>query len=224
VGVEVARGAPELGAERHHVRLEKLFLQTFDEDEDLLSQACGGRRLAVGSRQHGHLAPAIRHAAQPIEHLHQGRADHPMPGVAHHGRHGGVVDVLARKAEMDELPLRRQPQSFETLLEKVFHRLDIVVGDGLDLLNPPGVIDPEFFNDAPETGEMLGGDAFQRRQRDLAQGDEVLHFHPQSITDQGTLAEIVAQGERRAAVAPVDGGDGGQGSRFRSHLNILLGA
>jgi hypothetical protein len=69
VGVEVARGAPELGRPGDAPDLFHLAFQTVHENEELLAQAGGGGRLAVGARQHGHRFPVLGHLREGVHDL-----------------------------------------------------------------------------------------------------------------------------------------------------------
>ena len=54
---------------------------------------------------------------------------------------------------MDKLFERREPQGVEALLDKIFHGLDVVVGDAFDLLDTAGIIKREV---AVDVAQRLG--------------------------------------------------------------------
>ena len=113
---------------------------------------------------------------------------------------------------MDELADRLQlGVALDLLLQEVLDRLHVVIGGALDVLDAVRVLDREAGDDALEDvpgvlaeGRHLG-DAGVRGQR-LQPAD----FHQDAVPDQPVLAEDGAQVERLAAIAAVDGGDGGE--------------
>ena len=68
--------------------------------------------------------------------VHQ-RQQHLPPALAQHQGVGQVVDVLGGAGEVDEFADRLQlGVAGDLLLEEVLHRLDVVVGGALDVLDP----------------------------------------------------------------------------------------
>ena len=185
VGVEVARGAAKLAAELHGVQCLHLAAQTVGKHHDLLAQAGGRCRLAVGLGQHGYVIPLLGPLLQMVNHLHHGGAVEGGHGVDDAHGHRGVVDVLRCEAKVDILLVLSQPESVKLLLEEVLHSLDVVVGDRLYLLDATGVVNREVLVDGAQGGEDGVVHRRQRRQGYLAQGDKVLHLYLDAVADEG---------------------------------------
>ena len=111
----------------------------------------------------------------------------------------------------------------DPLLEEVLHRLDVVVGGALDVLDPLGVRDLEVLDDGVE---QVGGVARELRHlRDLrvaGQGLEPAHLHQDPVADQPVLAEDRPQVRGLGPVAAVHGGDGGEGGELHGRSPIAL--
>ena len=125
-------------------------------------------------------------------------------------RDGRVVDVLRRKAEVDELLEGAQPQRIHLLLKQIFDGFHVVIGRSFDLLDAFGVGGREV---AVESAQLLEGgrvDPFQLGQRQFAQGDEILHLDADAVADEGIFRKVVGQSFRYLAVASVDRRNGGQ--------------
>ena len=191
VGVEVARGAAELGRNGDVVEHEQLLFEPLDEYRKLFAQR--GRRggLPVRARQHRNLAPLLGERRQSVaDLLDDGVVDacHRLPERERNGR---VVDVLRREAEMHELLIGLQPEGVHFLLDDVLDGLYVVVGHRLDLLHAPGVGVREIEVERAQGGEFRAVDAGQLRQRQFAQGDEVFHFDADAVADEGLLRKII---------------------------------
>ena len=217
--VEIARGPAELGRERDPAQLLQLGVQPFDEDMDLLAEA--GRRggLAVGPRQHRDRLPLPGPGAELRDHGGQRGLEHLGPGLLHGKRNCGVVDVLGGQAEVDELAEGLQAELVEFLLEPVLDRLDVVVGDLLDVLDALRVLHAEAGVDRTEPLEVARVEAGQLRQRQPAERDEVLDLDPHAVADQGGFGEVIRQAFGLAAVAAVDRGNGLQGGETHRGLS-----
>ena len=58
-------------------------------------------------------------------------------------------------SEVDELLERLHPQFIELFLQPVFHRLDVVVGDFFDLLDPLGILRRKIPIEVPQRFDFL---------------------------------------------------------------------
>ena len=116
---------------------------------------------------------------------------------------------------MHELLVAFQSQGVHLLLDDVLDGLDVVVRHRLDLLHTLGVGGGEIGVERPQGGEFRAVDVGQLRQRQLAQGDEILHFDTDPVADQGLFRKIIGEFFRFVAVASVDGRDGG---KRRQHI------
>ena len=213
VGVEVARGPAELGRERHRAQLRQLGVQPLDEDVELLAEAGRRGRLAVSAREHRDRLPLARLGVELLQNGGQRGLEHLGPGLLQRKRQSGVVDVLRGQAEVDVLAPGLQAELVELFFEPVLDRLDVVVGDFLDVLDPLGVGRVEAGVELAQPVEVPRVDAGELRQRQPAERDEVLDLDPHPVADQRGFGEVVRQALGLAAVAPVDRRDGLQGSK-----------
>ena len=92
---------------------------------------------------------------------------------------------------MHELFVGFEPQGVHFLLDDVFDGLYVVVGHRLDLLHALGVGGREIEVQGAQGGEFRAVDAGQLRQRQLREGDEVLHFDADAVADEGLLRKII---------------------------------
>ena len=106
---------------------------------------------------------------------------------------------------MDEFFVVGQPEGVHLLLDDVFDGLDIVVGHRFDFLDAFGVGRREIEVERAQGCELRAVDARQLRQGQLAQRNEVLHFHTDAVADQGLFRKIIGQFFRFVAVAPSTG-------------------
>ena len=210
VGVEVARGAAELGRDGDVVEHDELLLEAFDEDRELLAQRRGRSGLSVGAGQHRHRAPLAGERRQLVTHLLDGRVVDAGHGLLERERNGRIVDILRREAEVDELLVAFESQGIHLLLDDVLDGLDVVVRNRLDLLDPLGVGVRKIGVESAQFGKLCVVDVAELGERKLAQGDEIFHFDADSITNQGLFGKIIRQFFRFVPVAPVDGRDGSQ--------------
>jgi hypothetical protein len=117
---------------------------------------------------------------------------------------------------MDEFADRLQfGVASDFLLEPVFHRLHIVVGDALDVLDPLGVGDAEIFNPiAQNVGRLF------TEQRDFenagiaGQGLQPADFDLNPMADQAVFAENRAQISGLVGIAAINGSNGGKSGQF----------
>ena len=207
VGVEAARRAAEFRAVVAGFEDGDALLEARREDGELLAEARRRRRLAVGPREHGQVAPLpgprLERGDELLEARHQGVAR----ALREHEGLGRVVHVLARQAEVDELLAHgRQAQRVPALLEVVLDRLDVVVRRPLDGLAPRGVGGPELGRDAAPLGQVAAGEDVLQRRHGAAQRHEVLDLDAHAVLDQRGLAEIGAHGRHAGRVAPVQRG------------------
>ena len=119
---------------------------------------------------------------------------------------------------MDELAEGLQAELVEFLLEPVLDRLDVVVGDLLDVLDALRVLHAEAGVDRTEPLEVARVEAGQLRQRQPAERDEVLDLDPHAVADQRGFGEVIRQAFGLAAVAAVDRGNGLQ--RGETHRGL----
>ena len=131
----------------------------------------------------------------------------PNDVVEEEGR-GRVVDILRGKPEMNEFPHAAQPQRVETLLEKILHRLDIVVGRALDGFDVFGVRFAEIFKNFVERVYFIILKYRELRQAVLADRDEVLYFNKYAVANQCVFAEIIGEFPGFVGIPAVNGRNG----------------
>ena len=116
---------------------------------------------------------------------------------------------------MHELLVAFEAQRVHLLLDDVFDGFHVVVGNRFDLLHARGVGRRKVAVEGAQRFELHGLDAAQLRQRDAAQGDEILHFDADAVADERLLGEIIGEFFRFTAVTAVDGRYGGE---FVQHI------
>jgi hypothetical protein len=167
----------------------------------------------VGAGQHRHLGVLAR-ARRVMASLNSSiAAAAPGARLAQHQRVGQIVDVLGGAGEVDELADRLQfGVAGDLLLEEIFHRLHVVIGGALDVLDPLGVGEGEVLDQAIE--DVGGVFAQGRHFRDAGMRCQRLqpaHLDQHAVPDQAVLAENRPQVGGLVGVAAIDGGNRGQG-------------
>lgn len=115
------------------------------------------------------------------------------------------------QSEVDEfLVLLQSAQLVKLFLQEVFHGLYVVVGHAFDVLDALSVGFREVAVDVSQGFEDTFVHALQLGQRQLAEGDEVLHFHPYAVSHQCEFREIGGQGIRLAPITTVNRRDCGK--------------
>jgi hypothetical protein len=136
MGVVVAHGAIELGDKRHGGNLLAGPHQARRDVGHFLAQRGRRRGLAVGAGQHGQFGKLVCQVAQAGDHGVQLRQEIGADRILQHQGVGYVVDVFRGAAEMDELADAHDfGIACQTVLQPVFHGLDVVIGAGLDGLD-----------------------------------------------------------------------------------------
>ena len=210
MGVEIARGATELGGEGYALQLVELTAQTVGEHAPFLAQRGGRSGLSVGVGQHGDVLPLLGFGLQKGKDIAVGGQQHLVVALLHGEGHGGVVDVLRGEAEMDELLQLLKAHLVELALEEVFHGFDVVVGGLFDILDGLGIIVGEL---AVDVAQLLGfagnsGQSGTLGLQSVGEGDEILHLDADTVFYQGTLGEVLGEGLAFGAIAPIDGRNG----------------
>ncbi len=105
----------------------------------------------------------------------------------------------------------------EALLQVILDGLDVVVGDGLDLLDSARSGLVKAVGDPVKEG--VGGVAERRQFGNARVGGQRLepaHLDDHAAVDQAVFAEEGAQGPGLGCVASVDGRQGGQAAQFHA--------
>ena len=179
----------------------------------------------MGSGQHGQVARLPR---QPVdsfdEALHFG-FERLARGLEHQ-RVGKIVDVFGGAGEVDELDVRRQPlDPADALLDEVLHRLHVVIGGGLQDLDPLGVRHGEVGMEGLH--RLVDGRRKGRQLRHLGQcrqRGKPLALDLNAEADQAVFAEYGRQRLGLGSVASVDGANGGKQVQGPDHASFLLSA
>gem|GEM_PF-3646672 len=212
MGVVVAHGAVDLAQQGHRGNLGDLPLQAVDHVGQFLAE--GGRRgrLAMGARQHRHIGELHGQRTNRLGQLTHQRQQHLIAAFAQHQCVGQVVDVLAGAGEMNELvDLGQLRQLLGLLLEQVLHRLDVVVGGALELLDPLGMLQLEVAGQLLEQGGGFGGKG--RHLGNAVMGRQALEpadFDLHTAANQTEFTENGTQSAGFAGIAAIDGGNRGE--------------
>jgi hypothetical protein len=111
------------------------------------------RRLAVRAAHHRHVGVGVRQFDQPGDDLVQRRQHGLFAGALAHQRVRQVVDVFGGAGEVDEFAdLDDLGVAPGVLLDPVFERLDVVVGDGFLGLDLGRLLDAEIGDQRIELG------------------------------------------------------------------------
>ena len=211
VGVHIAGGAAEFGGVGAFQQLPALLGQAGGEHAEFLAKAGGGSRLPVGVGQHRDVLPLIFKAADYAADLVQQRQVNIRDALLQREGHAGVVDVLRGEAKVDEFAVAGvDAQGGKLLLDKVFHRLDVMVGGAFYLLDGLCIVYAKVEIDVAQRSEAAAVKATKLRQRYLAQGYEILYFYPYAIADQSIFGEIFSQFCSLGLIASVNGRHGGE--------------
>jgi hypothetical protein len=92
----------------------------------------------------------------------------------------------------------------EALAEKVFDRLDVVVGRALQLFDAARIGEREVAVQGAQTGRRSGVESELFDRRIFGQCDQPFDFDPDAVADECELAEVGGQRPRARAVAAVD--------------------
>jgi len=141
------------------------------------------------------------------------RLEHFLAGTREHQRIAEVVDVFRGAGEVHELQRRGQFLVVaQALLDEVLHRLDVVVGGGLDFLDPDGILDREVRGQRPQAS---GGRLRKRGQLHDAilcgQRQQPFHLDLHAGVDQAVLRQDRTQRIDLAGIAAVNRGQGEEG-------------
>ena len=207
VSIVVAHRAIDLAEVLHALKLAHLPLQARDDVGYFLAHGGGAGGLAVGARQHRGGGALVGERDQGVDNLAHRRQQDFLHAVAQHQRVGEVVDVFRSAGEMHELAYGPEFLMVgKTLLDEILHRLDVVIGGGLDILDAARVRLAEVGGDGVQSPGRRGrqggyfGNALVGRQ-----ALQPAHLHQHPAFDQAEFAEDTPQGRRLAAVAAVDG-------------------
>ena len=191
MGVVVSRCAVNFPQQGEHDNLLALAAQAECAVGHLLAQRGRGGRLAMGARQHGLVGAAVGKVGNGVDNLIHHGQQHLTACFAQHQTVGEVVDVFGGAGEMDEFTDRFQlAVAGNLLLEKILHRLHVMVGGALDVLYPVGVVVVEIIDDSIEDmGRMFTqfgnfGDAGMGGKH-LQPAD----FHQHTMADEAKFAE-----------------------------------
>mmetsp|Transcript_40673 Transcript_40673/g.100512 ORF Transcript_40673/g.100512 Transcript_40673/m.100512 type:complete len:506 (+) Transcript_40673:240-1757(+) len=219
--VVVAHGARHLAVQRNLEHLRALPGQAVRHVGELLAQGGGGRGLAVRAADHGGGRLHLGHLGDDVHDLAHG-GGHGVDAAAQHQGVRQVVDVLGRAREVHKLQhLGELGVLADAVLDDVLHRLDVVVGGALHLLHLRRVRRAEVRQEVLE--ELVGVGAQRGHLGDLGDGGQLLqppHLDDDAGAHQGVLREARAQHLDLGAVAPVDGGDGGEVVQRQVHLRL----
>ena len=196
MSVEITGRSAKLSAYLHIVESVELAAQTIAEHAYFLAQTGRGGGLAVGLGKHRYVGPFVGQRVELCDELRQHRAIHISDCLLDRHRHRSVVDILRRQSEMYEFLVGLKSETVKLLLDEIFHRLYVVVGDRLDLLDALGIGHAEVSVDGAQSRKQIGIYSCKRRQRYAAQSDEILYLYTHPVAYQGIFREILVEGFR----------------------------
>ena len=155
----------------------------------------------------------VRQRAQLVDQRVEFRQQDRAPRFGQHQRVAEIVDVLAGAGEVHEFQRRAEfGVVLELFLDQVFDRLDVVVGRGLDRLDPRRVLDRKTLGQRAQPRGGGGGERLQFDDARIAgQRQQPFDFHLHPRPDQAVFGEDRAQRVDLAGVAAIERGQGGEG-------------
>ncbi len=223
VGVVVADGAAEFGAEGGAFEAGTGVAQSGGEDGPLLAEGGRARRLPVGARQHGRRGLGTRFAVEPGEDLVERRGERFASDRAEEEGVGRAVDVFGRAGEV---PVRHGPGQRRVrgcpLAKHVFDGLDVVRDLALAGLDETGVLRRERLRPAFEFGTRPLGERRKERGAQAVEFENPGDLDAPAGGEEGLFAEKRAQSLELPGVAAVERGEGveGVGERHRRRARI----
>jgi hypothetical protein len=134
----------------------------------------------------------------------QARHDDIGPRTREHQGMRGIVDVFGGAGEMDELGRARQlGMVFHLLFQPIFHRLDVVVGDALDIFDAGGVGLGKVLHQRLQAGSRFAGKGRQFRQIRVGQGHQPGHLHFHAVRHEAGFGQQAAQRIAARSIAAV---------------------
>lgn len=160
----------------------------------------------MGTGEHGEIAVADSERVQLLLDLFDRDVELQLSFLKH-DRVGDVVHVLGRKTEVQPLD-----QTFEIVLDELLAQvalagLHVMVGDAFDVLDVDGGLDIDLGDAAHDSGLVIRK---PERAGLLAERDEILGHHVESVFDEPKLAHRAPQIGGLVAVAAVDRANRGQ--------------
>ena len=210
MGIVVADRTVDLAEQGNFRDLFFLALQSCDDIRHLLADGRWRSRLSMGTREHRKGGVLMRHCTDCIDYLLQFGQKHTVAAVTQHECMAEVVDIFRGTGEMDEfIDGLELGSSGDFLLEKIFDRLDVVIGGALDLFYAFCVTGSEVADDLFQLLVRLRAEG--RNFDDLRIGSKCLEpadldNHP--VANESVFTENLPEGFRLAAVASIDRGDG----------------
>ncbi len=211
--VVITHRAIDLAGQLHRRDLLALTFKARYHIGDLLAQRGGRGALAVGTRKHRLGGLGVGKGAQRGGNAVQAGQQHLAARLLQHQAVAEVIDVFAGAGKVHEFQRRTQlGVVLELLLDEVFHRLDVMVGGALDLLDPRCMGNVEAVG---QGAQALRGSGRERRQLGDArlggQCQQPFDFDLDPRLDQAVFGEDRAQRIHFGGVAAVERGQGEQG-------------
>ena len=169
-----------------------------------------GMDMSVGMGQHRNFLPLLGIVFQNLLYLQKLREIHILHSFFQAQRNGRIVDVLAGQPEVNKLLELLYFQLLEFLLDEVLDSLNIVVCNLFDILNLLRLLYSKILVNLSQRRELAFREALQLRKRDAAKGDEILDFHPDTVSYERILGEIIAEDFYFVVISPVYWGNGGK--------------
>jgi len=206
MGVVIAHRAVDFSQNRHGRRLVAGAFQAIGDIGHFLAERGRRGRLAVGARQHRLVGVAGGQVRDRRDQLVHARQQYAVAAVPEHQCVGKIIDVLGSAGEVDEFGAARDfLVAAGFFLQKIFDRLDVVIGGRLDLLDAARIAFREIRNDALE--EFFRGWREGRYFLDLfvtAEREQPAYLDQHAPADQAVFAEERAERSGFGLVAAVE--------------------
>ena len=180
--IEITGCTPEFGAERNSDQLFDLILDPFHEYKKFFTQNGWRCRLSMGPRQHGYLHPICRKQFQLLIKVQEERQVFNFDCMFPEQGDGGIVDVLRSQPEMNPFLQMVRTEFLELFFQKIFNRLDIMIGCLFNLLDLSGIFHAEILIYRKQLFLQIarkGKDLF------LSKEYEIFHFYQHPVFHQG---------------------------------------
>ena len=170
--------------------------------------------------EHRNVGIVVRHRAQFVDQLIQGRQDDFIATGFELQRVAGVVDVFAGAGKVHKFTGGLEfGMSFEFVFEPILHGFHIVVGGFFDVFDGQGVFGREAVHQAQQILTRRSAERLELLKARIAQGDEPSNFNLHAAVHIALLAHQRTQGGKFGGVAAIERRQGRYWSC--SHLAIL---
>ena len=204
MGIELPRSTSKFCRIRRFGQGCPLTSQSIHKHLKLFPQSHWGGRLTMGTGQHGDFLPLQSETREIVnDGIQQGQND-AFRGSFHGERYCCVVHVLGRQPEMNKLLPCPHTQTLHAVLDKILHRLDVMVGHPFLVLHPLRILVRKIPIDVAKVLDALVREIVQLRHM-RCKRNEILNLHLHAVVNE---AKFRHPGRKRFSVAAVPAVDG----------------